>query len=128
MPHLVVCNGRAFAMLTEGDGAAAPWLAEIKNPKFTVDADDVSQADKLNGIDWHGTVDMKWDAYRLFDRGRWTQWLDGGGDFEHSVASTESVFINHTNGRWMHDSDYSGQRDFAGMPRKPISCGTLPGG
>jgi hypothetical protein len=125
-PHITVCDGRTFAILSEGDRARAPYLGEIKNPTFEVDSQPVSQADAQNGIEYHGTVSLLWETYRVIQRGQWTQWFEVNHDITGlSVAGSEQVYILHKNGQWMHDDSLLGRRDFAGMPRKAISCATV---
>jgi hypothetical protein len=126
-PKLTNCDGRILAMLTEGDGAGAPYLAEIKNPTFEVQSEPISKADEANGIAYHGSVIMRWEAFRVFQRGQWTQWFDPHAILTGlSVKAAEQVYVANTNGSWVHDISMMGKRDFVGMPRKPISCTTLP--
>lgn len=125
-PYLIVCDGRTYARLTHGRLVAEPWLAELKNPTFSADSDDVSEANRLNGIDWRGSIDLKWDAYRAFDGGKWTEWMDARTD--GLTGGREPVYVRHTKGRWEHYDEDLGMRDFARMRRKPISCDTIPKG
>ncbi len=126
-PKLTVCDGRTFAILSEGDRAAAPYLGELKNVTFEVDPDPISKADEQNGIEYHGLAMMNWETYRVLQRGQWTRWLNANDSVTGlSVSGSERVFILRKNGKWMHDDTVRAKADFAGMARKAISCATLP--
>jgi hypothetical protein len=53
-------------------------------PKFMITIrtqDRLPDADKLNGLQWRGQIDMRASAYRTYTAGRgWSQWLSSAGD------------------------------------------------
>lgn len=128
--NMVSCNGRTFMELsTSGNPLRAAIPGELKNPTFTTDGNSAGKGDNLNGIDWTGSIAIHWEAYRYYLNHRWTDWFNGDGSnapFEPSIQNRESVLILHKNGQWLHDDSYSGQRDFVGVRKKPLTCEAIP--
>jgi hypothetical protein len=55
-------------------------LYQYKNAEIDVEEQKLSQADKLNGVEWKGITHLKPEAYRSWDSvsKKWTAWRNGG--------------------------------------------------
>lgn len=70
-------------------------LYEYRNPKFVIRPNGLSEADKLNGIEWSGEVSLTSEAFRTYSKEKWgegfinsnppppdktwQEWKSGGG-------------------------------------------------
>jgi hypothetical protein len=76
--HLTNCNGFQVAY------RALPGeiqIVEFKNARVWIQEDEVSDADKLNGLEWHGSTGIASSAWRVtYSRGSkagpWSNWED----------------------------------------------------
>jgi len=132
---MVTCYGRTFMRFYTLGSLQADIPGELKNPTFEISALDGNSAgkgDKLNGVDFKGSIDMRWEAYRYYYNHRWTDWLNGDGSnasSSPSVVNPESVVILHKNGQWTHiDSGMARHGDFVDMRKKPLNCEAIPTG
>ena len=51
-------------------------LIELHDAGYVPHRDTVSAAERLNGIDYVGSVKLVFDAYRMFGSGEWGEWQD----------------------------------------------------
>ena len=131
---MVSCGGKTFMMLYSAGSQRANTLGELKKPIFELDpftGNSAGKGDSLNGVDFKGSIDMRWEAFRVYVNHRWSDWYNGdGGDapMQLSLEMRESVMILHKNGQWVHDDSYAGQSDFTGPRKKPLTCEAIPTG
>jgi hypothetical protein len=93
-------------------------ICEYKNVNFSVTADKLTEADKLNGVEWQGRAYMKWTLIRCFGEplkeGQWTKWQDGRSDASYKV------FLQRKGGEWVFGEMYSP------ILGENINCSNLP--
>lgn len=119
---MIVCDGRSFANLSTSSPGFT-HLAELKNPAYSSDSNDADAGDKLNGIDYTGDIRMTWDAYRVLDKGKWTEWFGAGnGRYDLDIQGFELIRVVHKNGQWQYAKD----SDFLSARKKPLTCAAIP--
>lgn len=84
-------------------------LLELKNPSPVVKETPLTPADKLNGIEWRGTLDVSAAAHRQYDEnvGRWSEWRDGVPQHPkvaRSLIGLPDGEFYKKNGRWSIDN------------------------
>lgn len=88
---LIFCNGHSYRYYDYGDfrGKEDDWIAEVQGGEYIAYPEDLSAADKLNGVVWRGGVNYKITAQRFYpiqpapkdewkvdrDSG-WTEWTN----------------------------------------------------
>lgn len=82
-------------------------IYELRNPKTEILPKELNAADKLNGVEWAGAVELKADAFRLcrtggfqgVERGKtWTDWVL----FDPlTVQYNYKMRVSKTKGEWM---------------------------
>lgn len=77
-------------------------LYQFKNPKVSVKSQDLTQADKLNSIEWKGNSTFTAEAWRLYDvTGKWGPWRQGFT----SLGVGLGVTMYKQKGQWKFGSD-----------------------
>ena len=81
-------------------------ITEFRTPLISVSPWRVSEADRLNGVEWRGIILVRIESYRdcymVKDRftprnvGHWSEWKDGKASNAHVV----SVELEKRNGKW----------------------------
>jgi hypothetical protein len=106
-------------------------LYEYREPHPRIIADQLSTADKLNGVQWRGTALWTAAAYRSWTRpdGRWSEWKGMDGDDVDSKAILKSsagretpggrliFFLEKKRGQWSVSIASSGH---VGINREPF--------
>ena len=92
-----------------------------------MNAERLSDADSLNGIEWRGTASFNPRVFReTTGRGEWDQWRDGGGVAAYSLQTLGmAIWMRKQNGQW--SVEHSGQPFLFGTLQK-IECSEVPGG
>ncbi len=111
-------DGRTFSLLEKDLTVPGPMnsddvakaATEYKGASFVIAPVRVSQADKLNGIEWHGYMQVfstTWRTRRLTD-GLWSDWQESGRRRAEAPFETEagsfSVEVTRQNGAWLYSS------------------------
>ena len=124
--RMTVCDGRTLTNLSTS--GPRKHLAELKTPNFSSDGNDANAGDKLNGVDYRGTIRMTWDAYRVLDKGKWTEWFGAGdGRYDLDIQGFEMIFVVHKQGQWQRET-LAGVTDFLSGSAKPLTCEAIPMG
>jgi hypothetical protein len=107
-------DGWITARISGSPAAPDHFIRELREITVAdVQADDVSDSDKLNGVDWSGSVTFKQTSCREAgdpgialdglstpavnrQRGQWCQWVDW---------QPEPVHLQRTKGQWQVNSD-----------------------
>lgn len=55
------------------------YLTELRGVTYSLSPDKLTTADKLNGLEWMGALDIRCEAGREFRDSRWSAWRDGCG-------------------------------------------------
>ena len=77
-------------------------LYQFKNPKVSVKSQELTQADKLNGIEWKGSSTFSAETWRLYDvTGKWGPWRQGFT----SLGIGLGVTMYKHKGQWKFGSD-----------------------
>lgn len=77
-------------------------LYQFKNPKVSVKSQELTQADKLNNLEWKGSSTFSAEAWRLYDvTGKWGPWRQGFT----SLAIGLGVTMYKQKGQWKFGSD-----------------------
>ena len=122
-------DGWTTALAAGSPGAPEHYLREVKDfTASSVDADDLSDADKLNGVTWSGSVSFQPLALREAgdpdqvaegmgdpaasrQRGQWSVWVQ---------YQAQSIHAEKTNGQWqfsgggtMRDGSIPGPSDYS---------------
>ena len=100
-------------------------LYHFRTSNFSVTETPLTQADRLNGIEWQGVVEIPVSAYRYYDyqERSWYGWFNGqpprreGAVYLSDIPPTLGTSIVKRRGRWDIGSGY----------RKP-SCSEIPRG
>jgi hypothetical protein len=87
-------------------------LFEFMDAGYVVRAEPVTKADKLNGREWQGRVEIVATAFRKYDDSskRWESWRDGVPKFPNPLTQVENpfgIYLIFANGKWGdHDNPY----------------------
>jgi hypothetical protein len=73
-------------------GKLVDSLTQYKGTEFDIQAQKLTEADKLNGIEWAGSVKLRSEARRTLYSSGWTEWL--------ALKDGLSFAIRKTNGIW----------------------------
>lgn len=119
---LVRCGDSYFGVLTFA-GEAVPsqrQIVQIKEPEIIVtEAEgEVSQADKLNGVEFSGKTFISASASRNYNDGKWGAWS------ERTMATpsgTTSTTVRKVKGKWQFGISKESRFRFT-----PTTCGTIP--
>lgn len=114
--------GDSYYRKLEIRGGVATEFMEFKEPVVRIAAYKVSEADHLNGIDWHGTTLLRPKVTRVWgsDLKRWGKWNDGTGE-----ASNLSYSMKKVNRRWSIPTNLGGIFDEV-EKYFPADCSQLP--
>jgi hypothetical protein len=88
-----------------------PFLFQIKGPKIQVSTQPLSEANRLNGVQWIGTIELFSAAERKcqLDSGRsagWGSWSTRGRLADGRPWPVDSVELRKENGQWIVTSPY----------------------
>ena len=73
LTHLTPCDDSW--VVEKANGMDGNGIFEYKNPSIIVRrVGQVSEADRLNGVQWYGLLAMDYSAYRRYFENQWTQW------------------------------------------------------
>lgn len=113
--HIVVCNGHTFFRAIGWESQVAEYGDVVS---FVVEIDPLTKADKLNGVEWKGTVKANVPAYTLsrqWSYDRVGEWKDGREEmFLYSISLAKK------NGVWV-----SGYGDKPVQSLKMLTCNDL---
>jgi len=61
---------------------AQKTIFEFRNVQVRFVRNEISEPDKLNGLEWSGTIKLCFDAYRSYssEYNKWSEWMAGGFD------------------------------------------------
>jgi predicted nucleic acid-binding Zn ribbon protein len=68
--RLLFCNGSWY-------GYGASRILEMKGISLEVKPNEITKADRANGIDWKGQILVEADLYREYDGKKWREWKEG---------------------------------------------------
>jgi hypothetical protein len=94
---------------SEGPFSKGWVLFELRGVKVRVDPNELTQADKLNGVEWSGTIWLQGDAVRRYRSkdGTWSKWkspTESGPPDRKSPTESDSyefmTSVRKTNGAW----------------------------
>jgi len=87
--------GARSAYLNPPEATHSRDIREFKGVTFVLAASSLTDADRLNGIEWEGSTRISSTAQRITDRG---SWLDWGSDNLFGL----SVVMQKRNGQWTY--------------------------
>ena len=94
-------------------------LYQFKNPKTSVKSEVLSQADKLNGVEWKGGSDFSAETWRSYGKpGGWGSWRQGF----MSLGVGLSVRMIKRNGQWK----FGASGDLKPDSYEKVDCSKLP--
>jgi hypothetical protein len=94
-------------------------LYQFKNPKISVKSQELSQADKLNGIEWKGSSVFSAETWRMYSvTGEWTPWRQGFTALDIGL----SVNMYKQNGKWK----FGATGDLEPHSYEKTDCSKLP--
>jgi len=138
--YLVKCDGVYTVCVNDryNNDIKNKWVFEQYKKALIHTQERTTEADRLNGYEWKGVVQLKFDvAYRSFIDGQWSQWslLDVNakpeGLFALRIAAGSAVLgidvqvEKKKGGQWMATMDTSGSP--YSCEKKPITCTDVPG-
>jgi len=119
---LVRCGDSYFGVLTfAGENVPSQRrIVQIKEPEIIVTETEgeISQADKLNGVEFSGKTFISASASRNYNDGKWGEWS------ERTLATpsgTTSTTVRKVKGRWHFGIGKESRFRFT-----PTTCGTIP--
>lgn len=119
---LVKCGDSYFGVLTFAgeDVPSQRRIVQMREPEIIVTAaeGEVSQADKLNGVEFSGKTFISASASRSYNNGKWGEWS------ERTLATpsgTTSTTVRKVKGRWQF-----GITKESRFRLTPTTCGTIP--
>lgn len=119
---LVKCGDSYFGVLTFAgeDVPSQRRLIQIKEPEVIVSEveKELSQADRLNGVEFSGKTFISASASRNYNDGKWGSWS------ERTLATpsgTTSTTIRKVKGKWQFGISKESRFRFT-----PTTCGTIP--
>jgi hypothetical protein len=98
-------------------------IEEWRNGKIEVKSDKLTEADKLNGVEWSGTVLVSLNGpSRKLERGNWSEWGGGGSTLG------PYYFLVRKNGKWIEPSDLPlrHHNQFFEKDTPLITCAEIP--
>jgi hypothetical protein len=100
--RVITCESRVFTFFSiyHGDPKDA-LLEELPSSKYQIFEETLSTADKLNGVDFRGSVFIQGDAMRTFSgHGKWGEWQSVRVIPNRPLWGSIFVHVEHRNGRW----------------------------
>jgi hypothetical protein len=104
------------------NGMDGNGIFEYRNPSITViRVERVSEADKLNGVEWYALLDMNYSGYRRYFEGQWTEWQNNP-----RTAEWNFQVVKRTNG-WTVDDHLKPDPQFSNQKvYSKIDCSRIP--
>ena len=95
---------------------------EIKEPSVRLAPWKVDDADRLNGIEWHGMIALEAKAVRVWGSmlGHWETWSNGAGRLSDREYPMQKV-----NGQWSVNTKKGGVFDEV-IHYVPVDCSNIP--
>jgi hypothetical protein len=124
---MLACGTQTFAYVRGSDsGTRDTFLTELKSPQFVAEPDDVSKADTLNGLDYKGSVKLKWETFRVRKANKWSEWFDAkDAAMSAHLRPSEFVLVTHKNGQWSHNQ-IVGFDDMTSATSPKLDCSSIP--
>lgn len=99
-------------------------LYEMKDPTVLAEANQVTEADSLNGIEWKGSTTFSPKASRVWgqESGSWFPWKKGAGNVPELTYGMKKV-----KGVWSIDTERHWSREETSK-YVPVDCSQLPPG
>lgn len=98
---------------------------ELKEPKAEVSEDGVTDADKLNGLEWAGTTYLSAHVSRSIGEkeplDRWSEWSEGPG-LEGDVTAR----MRKEKGRWVVEDYFEVRHAQTGIEFAAVDCSKVP--
>jgi hypothetical protein len=111
---LTKCGDSYYAKDNREIAGAELLTYQFNEVSVTVSPDRLTEADRLNGVEWDGFAILRAKTSRSHLSG-WGPWRDG------SVFTGNSVILKRVNGRWL----FHGRENFR-HPLKQINCAEVP--
>lgn len=95
---------------------------EYKEPSVHVASATVTEADRMNGIEWQGRISLEAKLSRIWgsDLGHWQQWSNGLGD-----TRDNSYHMKKVKGQWSINTDRG--KIFEEVSQYvPVDCSKIP--
>jgi len=89
-------------------------LYQLKGLSISMEPASLTEADRQNGIEWRGGVEYKVTTNRVYDRGVWGDWRNGG-IFPYR-PNPLVIGMNKKNGKW----------NIEGIKRQKADCASIP--
>lgn len=95
---------------------------ELKEPIVKVAPSQITEADRLNGLEWRGTTSLQLKVSREWDptSHRWTPWANGGLE-----AGDLSYPMKKVSGEWSINTKRGGIFDEV-LRYAPVDCSKIP--
>lgn len=94
-------------------------LYQFRNPKVSVKSQELTQADKLNGIEWRGSSNFSAEEWRMYSvTGEWTSWREGFTSLDVGL----SVNMYKENGQWK----FGATVDLTPNSYEKVDCSKIP--
>lgn len=118
--QLTKCGDSFYRKLQLKDGGIQYY--EYKEPSVRLAPQQVTEADRLNGIEWQGLIFLQTKASRVWGTalGHWEQWADGTGR-----TGDNSYPMKKVNGRWSVDTNRGGVFEETSK-YVPVDCSKIP--
>jgi len=118
--HASVC-GDSYYIEKVGDMSGV-GIFQYRNASIVITrVEPVSEADRLNGIEWRGLLTLAYPAYRRFVDGQWTQWQNNPRTAEYDFQ-----VVKRSSG-WSIDNHLNPTTNYSTRYQK-VNCSQLPPG
>ena len=114
--QLTKCGDSYYGVRKIGNDSG---LYQFKNPKVSVKSQELTEADKLNNVEWKGNSTFSAETWRLYDvTGKWGPWRQGFT----SLGVGLGVTMYKQKGQWKFGSD----GNLKPNSYEKIDCSKLP--
>jgi hypothetical protein len=98
----VLCGKRFFVYTVKARAPVEVVLTELTNANLYAFLAELSTEDRLNGVQFRGQIELRWDAERYWQEGAWTSWAQSQWPplSQPTLSYPFFFYIERKNGQW----------------------------
>jgi len=128
LSKITKCGDSYYRREHFGDSTPTPGkdvYYELREPDVNVTHYGITEADKLNGLEWTGTIYLTAKVSRsIGDKeptNQWTEWANGPG-----LEGDMSASMKKEKGQWIVKNEFEEQHTKTGIEYAPVDCSRIP--